>query len=29
MLLALHSADVIKIEPLEGGWGRALEATEG
>ena len=24
MLLALHGADVIKIEPLEGDWGRAL-----
>ncbi|MCW5747417.1 MAG: CoA transferase [Alphaproteobacteria bacterium] len=29
MLLALHGADVIKIEPLEGDWGRALGKLEG
>ena len=29
MLLALHGADVIKIEPLEGDWGRGLGKIEG
>ena len=29
MLLALHGADVIKIEPLEGDWGRALGELKG
>ena len=29
MLLALHGADVIKIEPPEGGWGRALGEHQG
>ena len=29
MLLALHGADVIKIEPLEGDWGRALGDIKG
>ena len=29
MLLALHGADVIKIEPLEGVWGRGLGKIEG
>src|ERR1700749_2765883 len=29
MLLALHGADVIKIEPLEGDWGRALGDIRG
>ena len=29
MLLALHGADVIKIEPLEGDWGRALGELQG
>jgi crotonobetainyl-CoA:carnitine CoA-transferase CaiB-like acyl-CoA transferase len=29
MLLALHGADVIKIEPLEGDWGRALGEIKG
>jgi len=29
MLLALHGADVIKIEPLEGDWGRVLGELKG
>ena len=29
MLLALHGADVIKIEPPEGDWGRALGELKG
>src|SRR5215813_11404350 len=29
LLLALHGADVIKIEPLEGDWGRALGELKG
>ena len=29
MLLALHGADVLKIEPLEGDWGRALGELKG
>ena len=29
MLLALHGADVIKIEPPEGDWGRALGDIKG
>ncbi len=29
MLLALHGADVIKVEPLEGDWGRALGDIRG
>src|SRR5436305_14356968 len=29
MLLALHGADVIKIEPPEGDWGRALGEIKG
>src|SRR5260370_8877473 len=29
MLLALHGADVIKIEPPEGDWGRALGELRG
>jgi crotonobetainyl-CoA:carnitine CoA-transferase CaiB-like acyl-CoA transferase len=29
MLLALHGADVIKIEPLDGDWGRALGELKG
>ena len=29
MLLALHGADVIKIEPLDGDWGRALGDIKG
>jgi crotonobetainyl-CoA:carnitine CoA-transferase CaiB-like acyl-CoA transferase len=29
MLLALHGADVIKIEPLEGDWGRLLGELKG
>jgi crotonobetainyl-CoA:carnitine CoA-transferase CaiB-like acyl-CoA transferase len=28
MLLALHGADVIKIEPPEGDWGRVLGRTQ-
>src|SRR5258708_8504427 len=29
MLLALHGADVLKIEPPEGDWGRALGELKG
>ena len=29
MLLALHGADVIKVEPHEGDWGRALGDIRG
>ena len=29
MLLALHGADVIKVEPPEGDWGRALGELKG
>ncbi len=29
MLLALHGADVIKVEPPEGDWGRALGEIKG
>ncbi len=29
MLLALHGADVVKVEPLDGDWGRVLGKTRG